>query len=526
VEEKLGKVLSVFSPGDMDIINGILDSGVGREIAEARSAVANVGKMNPEGAHVYPVQLYPENWFTLLNTSFTPVDLLESPTALAQQLGLLVTQRSNITNNINSILAIIPNEKEVKELKDAYEKSDTVFKEALKTLSDKYLYATVDMLKTLVDVKVSQGVDNVTKVSPSTVMRIFGINAEDVQDLLNKFKAKFDECFSAQNDLIDKAQIATEAAMKYFEAKNNLQFKSMLAPLQQQLEHINQDIEALKENIRVATLLQTSKRESVKLDKNDVAPNHVPENFTQIILTSSLKEAEQASKPNTSATSFNNGVSFFFGGYSSSSSHKEAITKEFSSNSEMSIQIGMSVVKVQIGREWFNPGVFLLTEDMYNTSSKPIAPTEDYQGFSDKRLKEMNGCVFPCFPTSFVIARDVTIKFTTASSISDSFAQSVEEHSTRGGGFFIFGGSRSTSSSSKQSNSSVQSSANSVTVRFTNPQILGYYLEATAADKSVNINNTETSSNTDFISILEFVTKFQKMLDDYNQKYNKQTLNL
>ncbi|UZM97489.1 hypothetical protein OL548_20265 [Lysinibacillus sp. MHQ-1] len=49
--------------------------------------------------------------------------------------------------------------------------------------------------------------------------------------------------------------------------KNNLQFKSMLAPLQQQLEHINQDIEALKENIRVATLLQTSKRESVKLDK-------------------------------------------------------------------------------------------------------------------------------------------------------------------------------------------------------------------------------------------------------------------
>ncbi|UZM97490.1 hypothetical protein OL548_20270 [Lysinibacillus sp. MHQ-1] len=57
-----------------------------------------------------------------MNTSFTPVDLLESPTALAQQLGLLVTQRSNITNNINSILAIIPNEKEVKELKDAYEK--------------------------------------------------------------------------------------------------------------------------------------------------------------------------------------------------------------------------------------------------------------------------------------------------------------------------------------------------------------------------------------------------------------------
>ncbi|KYG90527.1 hypothetical protein A0U40_06020 [[Bacillus] sp. KCTC 13219] len=59
-----------------------------------------------------------------------------------------------------------------------------------------------------------------------------------------------------------------------------------------------------------------------------------------------------------------------------------------------------------------------------------------------------------------------------------------------------------------------------MTVRFTNPQILGYYLGATAADKSVSI------SNTDFISVFEFVTKFQEMLDDYNQKYNKHTLNL
>ena len=526
VKEKFGKVLSVFSPGDMEIINGILDSGVGREISEARSAVSNVGKMNPDGAHVFPVQLYPENWFTLLNTSFTPIDLLESPTALAQQLALLVAQRSNITSNINSILEIIPEKEEVKKLKEAYEKSDTAFKEVLNTLPKKYVNATVDMLKTLVDVKVSQRLVDVTKVSPSTVMRIFGINAEDVQELLEKFNAKFNECLDAQNDLIKKAEEATDAAMRYFVEKNNLQFKSMLSPLQQQLDNTKQDIEALNEKIRVATILQTSKKESEKVDKNDVAPNHVPENFTQIVITSSLKEANQASSSTASASAFNHGGSFFFGGYSSSSSHQKAITEAFSSSSEMSIQIGMSVAKVQIGREWFNPGVFLLTEDMYNTSSKSIAPTEDYQGFSDDRLKEMNQSVFPCFPTAFVIARDVTIKFTTANAMSDSFAQSVEEHSTRGGGFFIFGGSRSSTSSLKQNNSSVQSSNNSVTVRFTNPQILGYYLEATAADKSVNINNTEGSSNTDFISILEFVTKFQTMLDDYNEKYNKQTLNL
>lgn len=526
VEEKLGKVLSVFSPGDMEIINGILDSGVGREIAEARSTIANVGKMNPDGGHVYPVQLYPENWFTLLNTSFTPVDLLESPAALAQQLALLVAQRSNITSNINSFLAIIPDETEVQALKEAYEKSDTAFKASLEALQKTYANTTLDMLKTLVDIMASQGLQEVTTVLPSTVMRIFGVENDKVKDLLDKLSANFKDCLTAQNDLIDKAQKATSAAMQYFEKNNKLQFKSMLSPLQQQLDNTNQDIEALKEKIRLATVLQSSKEANKQEDENEVAPNHVPENFTQIILTSSLKEANQASSSYASASSSNYGVSFFFGGYSSSSSHKEAISNAFASSSEMSIQIGLSVAKVQIGREWFNPGVFLLTEDMYNTSSKSIAPSKDYQDFSKDRFKEMNQCVFPCFPTAFVIARDVTIKFTSATAISNSFAQSVEDHSASGGGFFIFGGSRSSSSSSAQSNSSVQSSANSVTVRFTNPQILGYYLEATPADKSVSINNTEASSNTDFISIFEFVTKFQEMLDDYNKKYNKQTLNL
>ncbi|WP_107839386.1 hypothetical protein [Metasolibacillus meyeri] len=522
VEEKLGKVLGVFSPGDMEIINGILDSGVGREIAEARSTIANVGKMNPDGGHVYPVQLYPENWFSLLNTSFTPVDLLESPAVLAQQLAILVAQRSNITSNINSFLAIIPEEDEVKALKAAYEASDAAFKTALATLQETYVNTTVDMLKTLVDVMASQGLDDVKKVLPSTVVRIFGVEADKVEALLGKLGDSLKNCFAAQQDLIEKAQKATNAAMRYFEENNKLQFKSMLMPLQQQLENTNQDIAALKEKIGLATLLQPTKESS----ENDVAPNHVPENFTQIILTSSLKEANQASSSYASASTSNYGVSFFFGGYSSSSSHKEAINKAFSSSSDMSIQIGMSVAKVQIGREWFNPGVFLLTEDMYNTSSKSIAPAKDYQGFSKERFDEMNQCVFPCFPTAFIIARDVTIKFTTASAMSDSFAQSVEEHSSRGGGFFVFGGSRSSSSSSSQSNSSVQSSANSVTVRFTNPQILGYYLEATATDKSVRINTTEASSNTEFISIFEFVTKFQEMLDDYNQKYNGHTLNL
>lgn len=163
---------------------------------------------------------------------------------------------------------------------------------------------------------------------------------------------------------------------------------------------------------------------------------------------------------------------------------------------------------------------------MYNTSSEPISPSNDYSDIDQKRLREMNECIFPCYPAAFVVARDVTIQFYSETAISTSFAQSVEEHSSKGGGFFIFGGSSSKASSSSESNSVATSSSNSVTVRFTSPQIIGYYLEALPPDKSTSISDTQTNSNHDFISIFDFITTFRQMLDDHNQKYNKKLLNL
>ena len=215
----------------------------------------------------------------------------------------------------------------------------------------------------------------------------------------------------------------------------------------------------------------------------------------------------------------------FFGGYSSSRSHRESVDSSQSETSNIKIQIGMSIAKVGIGREWFNPGVFLLTKDMYNTSSKKISPNSKGKPFQKERFDAMNDCAFPCFPVAFIIARDVTIKFSSDTSMSNSFAQSVEDHSSSGGGFFIFGGNSSSSSNSSRSNSCATSSANSVTVRFTSPQILGYYLEATPADESVTLSEVR-SGNSDYISILDFIKNFQIMLDDYNSTYNRDALQM
>lgn len=188
-------------------------------------------------------------------------------------------------------------------------------------------------------------------------------------------------------------------------------------------------------------------------------------------------------------------------------------------NKQHEIQIGMNLAKVQIEREWFNPGVFLLTNNMYNFSSSKISADNDTSFTSGnpeeikKLFAEMNECIFPTYPVAFVIAKDVSIRFVSQTTMSASFAKSIEDHASQGGGFLIFSGNSSSSSSSGQSAATANSNANSVTVRFTAPQILGYYMQETPADKSIHINST---TDTD-MSIIGFVSKFKEMIEDYNR---------
>lgn len=539
VQEKLGMVLNVFSPGDMEIINGILDSGTGRELTEARTTLDNVEEINPDGGYVYPVTLYPQDWFELLDTSFQPVDLLESPAALSQQLKVLEMQRSNITANLNQFLQVIPEEAVVNELKAAYDGCEEAYQTAFSTYIAENTGATMDMFKTVVDIIASKdlpkGKSVDTVISESTVARVFGVEVGQVEKVITCLNESAQNCIDKQNKLVTAADNAVKAGMTYFEKNNQRQLKTMLQPLQQQLSDINDQISQLKQKISLsATMNPDGKKDDkgnfIVADKSTVAPNQVPDRFTQIIIDTDFSAVSQQSSKESEASESSCGVSFFFGGYSSNQSHQSSVESQMSAQDHMEIQIGMSVAKVQIEREWFNPGVFLLTEDMYNTSSERISPVST-TSFADQdtekvrdRFKQMNECVFPCYPVSFVVAKDVTIKFVSQSAIASSFAQSVEDHSSKGGGFFIFGGSSAQASSSSSSSSSATSTSNSVTVRFTSPQILGYYLEAVPADHSMSISSSDAANDTDFISVFEFITTFKKMLDDHNEKYNKQLM--
>lgn len=235
------------------------DSGTGRELTEARTALDNVEEMNPDGGYVYPVTLYPQDWFELLDTSFQPIDLLESPAALSQQLKVLEMQHSNITANLNQFLQVIPNNEEVDSLKSAYDACEEKYKKALADLTENNINATMDMVKTVVDIIATKGIPKSGNlkdvVSESTVARVFGIEIGQVDTVLEKLNTSAENCIKAQNDLVTKAERAVKAGLQYFEKNNQLQLKTMLQPLQQQLSDINDQISQLKAKISLSATM-------------------------------------------------------------------------------------------------------------------------------------------------------------------------------------------------------------------------------------------------------------------------------
>ena len=130
----------------------------------------------------------------------------------------------------------------------------------------------------------------------------------------------------------------------------------------------------------------------------------------------------------------------------------------------------------------------------------------------------MNKTVLPAFPVAFVIAKDVSIKFTSESGVSSSFAETVEKQASKGGGFLCFSANSASASSDSKSAAVANSNSNAVTVRFTAPQILGYYMQAIPEDRSVHITETEGND----MSIVGFISNFKLMMDDMAKSFTHQ----
>lgn len=530
IEAKFGKVLGIFSVNDMKIIEGILDSGTGAELEEAKEQVRNVRKPNPDGGYVYPVTLEPANWFEYLSTDFDYVDLLKSPDAYLQQYTLLVQKRDSITDKISAFSAKDQSgnlEEAIKNLKDAkdnfYKADDTLGK----TYSESAIKAA-QMLCGLIKKSPAANPSAPTDPSTKTEDRVKNDATQNsIHALVNKdnsstdkdipwddIKNIWDKTDDAQSKYVQASENLSDAAMQEIKAET-MSFNSILQPLVEELKNVNKEIDDLKTKMDTVMTVDNSGSDFSK----KLFPDKISKGFMQMTVSTEASSITKSSSLYSSASNSSMNANFFFGGYSQSSSSSSSVFNDFASSTDMKIQIGCLLTKVNIVRNWFNPGVFLLSRDMFNTSGCSVS-NGGLDGVSDvkKQLMSMDDCIFPCYPTAMVIAKDVTINFEYANDISQTHKDVFQEHVSRGGGLFCFRGSSSSSSSDENSSACTKFNGKTMTIRFPGPQVLGYYLEFTPKDQSKPLFDAEAQQN---VSIAQFVEDCRKMLSDTNTKDNK-----
>lgn len=504
IEEKLGKILGIFSINDMRIIQGMLDTGSGAEINEARTQLANAEKLNPDGGTVYPVSFFPEDWHTKLSTSFQYTDLLESQEALTQQLGVLTRQRRGLSGRLETLMDLVPSEATLNRLKDEYGAQKKNFYDAFGIVGTDYTKSATDLFHQLVAVasvvKGEKRADSVNKTVENN-------NDKEAKDTANQVIDSFSK---SQSSILSAQQAMNEATTSYLtsamalgEAKLGKQIMPLVKDLKSQIEGIQEQIDEVGQKLALSIQFKSE-------DGQSVSPNVLDNGYTELLMSSSMSQAKStSSQMSSAATEQSNGGFWFFGG-SSNSSHSENIMNSLATDTSATVDIGMAVTKVTINRNWFNPGVFGLTQDMFKTSKSKISSVP--QGFQKGSYQNLRDNLFPVYPTAFVIAKDVTIRISNMTSKSAAMASAMEDHVSSGGGLFCFHTSSGHSSSSSKQSSSVQSDSNSITVRFAEPQIIGYYLQVVPEDKSTTITLENASLLDNSASILDFVNKMKDTL--------------
>ena len=565
LNEKRAKVLSVFAPNDMDILNGVLDSGSGAELEQARQILENIQRQTPDGGIVYPVKFNPTNWFELLNTSFIPSDLLESPESLAMRLRNLSTRRITLSSQISNLNGLIDKDHRSEELKKAQTEAETA-RVALDTAQNKLINTYGEGLKTVIDTiftiaPIFSG-GNVPNTIISRLAKGLNFKGDKTADSLTKDLAEaLKDNLDCQNKYINASQSLSNALLKEAENKNFLQLRQLIPPIQEQLDKINADIDEILGKMQVSNILKSGNKtngketpeendkkkpdenDKKKPDENDketpkvndektpepsnVGTPIVPDGFTQILIDAKASQLDKETSTLSSASNSTYGASLWFAGFSGKKETASSKFEELCKSQDTSIRIGMNVAKVSIEREWFNPGIFVLTKDMFNVSTSRVSPIKDYSDITEERLSDMSrGYILPCYPVAMLVAKDISIQVAASEQLSDTFSATMEEHASHGGGFLLFSGAKSSSTSFSSAGIHTSSTEKSFNIKITTPQIIGYYFQATPADKSTiidEISDEETAAG--FVTISKFVEDYKKLLQGMNKKNNTEQQN-
>lgn len=549
INEKKAKVLAVLSPSDMKILEGALDCGSGAELQEARELLKSVCKPTPSGGYVYPVQFNPPNWFNMIGSSFTSSDLMKSADALSTDLQDYSLRRMQLCTYIENMASILADDSEfnddevltlineVKRCKGLLESAERLAiqqlfrnpsKDAKVTINSNITYTDDEIRRLLTPITDIQGAmgkrltrNILTKlanranvgelIDETTGASILFDNNGQITRIATRRKQYIESIVVLEAKLTEKTEKCEDGDFYY-------EFKDILSPVKKQLKSINKKITSILEQIKYSSGLQLSTQDDLS------SKSLIPNGFTQVVIETDMQSLDSETEYSRSKGVTTRGIGFRRIGKSSSTTEiNESCNKLFE---DCTIKIVMNVAKIGIERDWFNPGVFALTKDMIKLGKNLISPSkDDYEGVTDQRLKDMQNCIFPCYPVAMVLARDISInfEFKSQSSLSEQY-KFIEKQTLSGGGFLMFR-NMSGNSTIQNSSSHVSLQNKSIMVKIDSTQLIGYYLEATRPDQSIPFDSiTRRIKETESIStISEYAGDYTAMINESVDKIKKET---
>ncbi len=541
-------------------ILGFLDisSPAARLTAAKQNKRSSVRRSVDSSRDILPVQFEPSNWFRSLMPNYSPKDLTLDAGYLATEYKAKKALLSSLEAEVRLLSSYNTSSADIEAYQNDFDSAKAAMDKAEDEIAKIYSEAQIQAVKLAFEV-VSNGeilafiascatsggstaatkaLDNITKNTNFT--KLFGSDKEG---------ASLEDIETSIKGLIEKVYDMYSQNQKYFTAFEKL-MEAQLALARSKTTDNDDQINILVEKIRLlrqeisqmamvlaTDAVNTDTPGSKATENTDLLPltkYDEDTTFTDIVIHTSREQLDQKQSSTASTKNFRTGARWFFLNTSAnvckSASESEFIQKMM----QKDFTIGMRVTKVTIDRGgWFDPSIYDISGSFMKIDSKIAAGagitaesvmdvfsgnSSAYSNASKNTVHtdliydndgKQGKYILPAFPTSFIIVKDVVVKFSnvTVDTVSyENFRSTTANASSHLFGFRLGGGSGSESHMGY-----VDETKETTTfyVRIPGPQILGWFMEMTPEDRSTNYESLSKS---------EFFNDVMAALKDYREK--------
>lgn len=499
---------------------------------------------------ILPVQFEPSNWFRSLMPNYSPQDL----TLDASYLGTEYKAKKALLTSLEAELRVLSSctigAEDVSELEKQVASAKESMLNAEKKYFEAYTEAQVEAIKLAFEVAsygdiagfIGNGKDAAVSalknvLTNANFLELFGIEstAEGTEVTNNPIESLISGMYDLYSEHVD-----------YFTSFSKL-MDTQLTLAQAQTSDYEAKIDILNEKIKL--LQQELNQLSVILTSDAVGNNEVQTTddllpvsrydedttFTDIVFNVSETESSMTEEQKASYANFSGRVGNWFWNSSTSVDYAASSSKFIQSMSDSKITIGLRATKVTINRGgWFDPSVFDISGSFMKLDKKISAGAgltvndvmDAFMGEggtyeqgslstiqSMLKYKNEDGTegkyILPAYPTSFIVVKDVVIKFSGMTSQSEHYEEFKEiagNTSTQIFGIRMSGGYGTQSSMGYQTDSA---GTMNFYIRIPGPQILGWFMEMTPKDNASDYASLSKS---------EYFTDIMMALKDYREK--------